>query len=73
MLKMVLGTEKGRLLILGFSRLNLEKLQQGMPVDIDLTVPGMEDIRHVVIYGGETEATMAEEIKKSGLMSKKPH
>jgi len=41
-------------LIFGLSKVNIEKLQQGLPILINLKDMGLEDRKIVIIYG-ETE------------------
>lgn len=67
MLKMVGAGKRGRqrikLVVLGLSHLNLERLQQGQPIHFpgeDVTIPGVE----FMIFSGATEATMAREMEE---------
>lgn len=67
MLKMVgpghRGPRKIKLIVLGLSHLNLERLRQGQPIHFpgeDVTIPGVE----FMIFSGATEATMARELEE---------
>ena len=60
MIKALAKTDKGPLMIFGLSRENIERLQKGQPIKIDLSEMGMEG--HAMIFAGDTEATMAAEL-----------
>lgn len=52
------------LLVLGLSRQNIERLQQGQPIDISRESHGMVVPPHlrIMIFTGETEAEMAKQM-----------
>ena len=54
----------GSLLGIGLSRGNLVKLQQDMPIKIDLDDIGSPSLKYIVIFFGEDERTMTEGLKK---------
>lgn len=49
------------LVILGLSKINIERLQSGMPISINLKDLGLPD-QPIVIFTGDTEKTMAKEM-----------
>lgn len=51
----------GPIIILGLSRDNMCRLLNGQPIDVDMTELGYES-GHIMIIGGETEATMQQEL-----------
>ena len=62
MIKLAGETEKGPLFILGLSHANLDRMRAGQPVKVDLTELGYSG--DVVIFTGETEESMAEEMRE---------
>ncbi len=48
-------------LVFGLSQINIEKLQEGSPIVFNLKDMGLED-RKVMIFYGETEAKMYEDM-----------
>lgn len=67
MLKMHAGgeTEDGKpfsLIILGLSHMNLARLKEGKPIDIDGTEVGLPAGFRILIFSGETEQKMAHEL-----------
>ena len=60
MIKALAKTDKGDLIVLGLSRENIRRLKGGAPIDIDLSEMGLSG--HIVIFAGETEQSMAEEL-----------
>lgn len=67
MLKMHAGGDKDgkpfRLVILGLSHMNLAKLKEGRPIDIDGTEVGLPVGTRIVIFAGETEQKMARDME----------
>lgn len=67
MLKMHAGGDKDgkpfHLVILGLSHMNLAKLKEGKPIDIDGTEVGLPAGFRIIIFSGETEQKMAREME----------
>ena len=58
--------EDGRTFVfLGLSKINLEKLQEGKPIPIDLSVFGVP--AEVLISYGETEEAIMAELRAAGI------
>lgn len=57
-------------LIIGLSALNIQKLQQGLPIQITREKQGEAIPEHwsIVIMAGETENSMAAELRRQGLL-----
>lgn len=57
-------------LIIGLSALNIEKLQKGMPIHITREKQGEAIPEHwsIVIMAGETENSMAAELRRAGML-----
>ena len=73
MLKAVLTKATGsgeQLVILGLSRLNCEKLLEGRPIHIELSLLGLPTTLEVLLVGGETEEAIRLELEK-GLAGEK--
>lgn len=70
MLKMTANTEDGRsILFLGLSDMNVEKLQQDMPIHVDThqaPLPGPPDI--VVVFHGKSEEAMTAKLLEVGIL-----
>jgi hypothetical protein len=66
MLKAHAGGEKDgkpfQLVILGLSHMNLERLKEGRPIDIDGTEVGLPEGTRILIFAGATEQAMAREL-----------
>jgi hypothetical protein len=61
MLKVVMGGEGGkRLLLLGLTRENVDRLMTGMPVLVDGQELGLGDFKVGIHYGVDQEALIAE-------------
>lgn len=60
MIKAVAATDKGPLVLFGLSFGNLDKLRQGMPIEVDMAELGGQG--RVVIFAGHTEAAMAADL-----------
>jgi hypothetical protein len=61
----MLKLRKGPLIILGLSKINLERLQKDQPIQImgeELEIPG---VRFVICYG-ETEHDIVQDLNKHG-------
>lgn len=67
MLKCVAGGENDgapfRLIVLGLSHMNINKLLDGKPIDIDGTEVGLPAGTRIIIFAGETEQSMARELE----------
>jgi hypothetical protein len=68
MLKMHAGGTKDdgkpfHLVILGLSHMNLARLKEGKPIDIDATDVGLPEGTRIMIFSGETEQSMARELQ----------
>jgi hypothetical protein len=67
MLKMHAGGEKDgkpfHLVILGLSHMNLARLKDGRPIDIDATEVGLPAGTRILIFAGETEQVMARDLQ----------
>lgn len=50
--------------LLGISRNNLEAAVQGKPIHVDLTELGHHECGAITIVGGETEESIADELKR---------
>jgi hypothetical protein len=67
MLKFV-ARGKRTLIGLGLSAINLERLRKGQPIAVDLEKLGIPLEADVVIFFGETEQMMVEELQNLGLI-----
>lgn len=65
MIKARAQTKDGPLLVFGLSAANITKLQEGLPILFSLDIFGMDG--RVTIFAGDTEASMLEELKASGV------
>lgn len=66
MLKLMLKRDKGPLIVFGLSKVNIQKLQEGKPMNIRLSDLGLEG--EVYIFAGDTEQTMLAELEEAGLI-----
>jgi hypothetical protein len=66
MLKLKLTRDKGTLLVFGLSKINIQKLQEGKPINIRLSELGLEG--EIYIFAGDTEITMLNELEEAGLI-----
>ena len=65
MIKFTAGIDENRKMIgLGLSHKNLEKLKEGKPIQIDGKVLGFPDIE-ILLFAGETEEIMEKEIRQN--------
>lgn len=63
------GEEKGNPLIgIGLSRKNCERLLAGDPIKFNLREVGLEHNIEVIVFGGETEQSMAAMLQADGLI-----
>lgn len=63
MIKAILSSDDGsQILLLGLSRLNMDKLLEGLPIAVDIKVNGVH--LRIGIVGGETEEAIAAELMK---------
>lgn len=72
MIKFTAHGQNGRTTIgLGLSELNIQKLKEGMPINIFLfdIIPNLKE--EIVIFYGATEQTMKEELERLGLITEK--
>lgn len=72
MIKAVGNSESGRVLFFGLSRRNVEKLQEGKPIVVDLADLGLRDGGLVVIAFGETEESIKAEVLAAGIKIQNP-
>jgi len=56
--------QKHKMITLGLSHKNLKKLKQGLPIVIDMEKMGYTRISKIMIFSGETEQTMKNDIDK---------
>lgn len=57
----------GRVVLFGLSRLNIERLQAGMPISFEGSEVNLPDVRFVII-AGETEPEMAQMLRDGGMV-----
>ena len=63
MIKAIGGAGDRRILMLGLSHGNLERLKDGKPIFFAASsLGGLEDISDVLIFAGETEETMRNDL-----------
>lgn len=65
-IKATIEVENGKLLLLGLSRFNCERLLAGKPIPIDCKELGLPPLE-IVLFGGEDEAAMAAELQRNGM------
>ncbi len=64
MIKAVGAMEDGRaLIIVGLSKINMDKLLQDQPIKIDLQELGIEGGGVLLVVGGQTEATIQAQLR----------
>lgn len=66
MLKLRVMTDNGPILVLGLSATNIERLQDGMPIKVNLAEMGLQG--QVFIFTGATEDSMLKELQDAGLV-----
>lgn len=65
MIKASATSKEGRkMMLLGLSKKNVEKLMEGLPIQFDMSPFGFEGL--CVIVGGETEDTITDQLKEAG-------
>ncbi len=64
-LKMHAGPD-GPVIAFGLSAMNIKKLQEGMPIRIDLAKVGIAG--HVYLFAGDTEESMLADLVESGFV-----
>lgn len=67
MIKATLNRGDKKILILGVSKLNVERLQKDMPIKVllsDINQVDLSCISEIVIMYGETEQTIMDELQK---------
>lgn len=67
MLKFKASRPQGPLFVLGLSRKNIERLQAKEPIFLSLASIGGPQV-DVLLYAGETEASMMQELVREGLL-----
>jgi hypothetical protein len=69
MIKAVLSRDDGsKVLLLGLSKMNSERLHQSMPIQFDGNdVGGLNGITHIAIIGGEDEQDLANQLAQAGM------
>lgn len=68
----VQGNPKRRILGIGLSRENCERLLAGEPIQVDAMAVGMPAFEGLFIMAGETEQAMYDELKKHGVLQGVP-
>lgn len=58
--------ENGPLIVFGLSKMNIQKLQDGQPMKINLAELGMQG--EVYIFAGDTESSMMKDLEDGGLL-----
>lgn len=66
MMKATAMTSKGPLVIFGLSAENIRRLQQGKPIDIDMSELGMRG--HIMIFAGKNEDSMKQALTDAGMI-----
>ena len=66
MLKALAHTDDGPLLVFGLSAMNIIRLQEGLPIKINLAELGLKG--SMMIFAGDTEASMEQELRAAGVM-----
>lgn len=67
MLKLRITRQDGKpMIILGLSAMNIEKLEDGMPIQFDMAELGL--VGTLAIMAGDTEQSMMEELRRAGLL-----
>lgn len=66
MLKFTVERKEGPIIFFGLSAMNIQKLQEGKPITINLADLGLKG--EVFIFAGDTESSMLEDLKKTGLV-----
>jgi hypothetical protein len=63
MIKAILSNDDGsQMLLLGLSKTNMDKLLEGLPIAVDITVNGAH--LRIGIVGGETEEAIIAELRR---------
>lgn len=66
MIKAILETKGGgKMLVIGLSKMNCEKILAGQPIHFTNSALPMEGINQVLVMGGETEEAIGEELAKA--------
>lgn len=72
MIKMVATVNNRRTLFLGLSRENTTRLHDDQPIAVDvqalLALLPVDDVQDVVIFAGETEESMADQLRQYGVI-----
>jgi hypothetical protein len=72
MIKVVGIINNRRTLILGLSRENTTRLHKNQPIAVDvqalLTPTDILDIQDIIVFAGETEESMATQLRKYGVV-----
>lgn len=67
MIKFTAEGEKGKILGIGLSRLNCERLLEGKPITLDTQSLGLPFKLNIIIIGGETEFAITAELERNGM------
>lgn len=70
MLKLMVCAGRGKIVVLGLSKMNIAKLQEGMPIKFSLEPFGMRDA-DLLIFAGDTEEKMVDELVQNELIDSK--
>lgn len=68
MIKFTAEGSKGKILGIGLSRLNCEKLLTGQPITLDTKSLGLPFQLQIIIIGGESEFAITDELERNGMM-----
>lgn len=70
MIRMRAQNSDGPLVILGLSAMNITKLQEGMPIHLNLSDIGID--AYLMVFAGDTEEGMLQELKAAGISMPDP-
>lgn len=70
MIKARATTDNGPTLIIGLSKANITKLHEGFPIRTSLAELGLPG--ELVIFTGDTEASMEAELRSAGMLAPEP-
>lgn len=69
MIRFRADTNKGTVIGLGLSKLNVERIQNGKPILVPLSSLGIETEDKILLFYGEDERSMSAEMRKVGLLT----
>lgn len=68
MIKVVLQTSRGPMLLFGLTKTNVERLKAGDPIHIDCGELGVHGVTVVIMYG-DTQTDITDELESVGVIS----